>query len=76
LQSKPAPDGLIHIAQTIGTSVSRLAMVGDTINDMLTGRNAGAGLVVGVLSGLAREATLAPLADVVVPDIHSLGLPA
>jgi phosphoglycolate phosphatase len=76
LLSKPAPDGLIHIARAIGTNVSRLAMVGDTTNDMLTGRNAGAGLVVGVLSGLADGAALASLADVVVEDIHSLGSPA
>jgi phosphoglycolate phosphatase len=76
LQSKPAPDGLIHIAQAVGTNVSRLAMVGDTTNDMLTGRNANAGLVVGVLSGLADETTLRSLADVVVKDIHSLASPA
>jgi phosphoglycolate phosphatase len=72
LASKPAPDGLLHIAQTLGVAANRLAMVGDTATDMLAGRSAGAGLVIGVLSGLATADHLAPLADAVVPDIHAL----
>ena len=53
LASKPAPDGLLHIARTLGVAADRLAMVGDTATDMRAGRSAGVGLVVGVLSGLA-----------------------
>ena len=74
LASKPAPDGLLYIARTMGVSANRLAMIGDTATDMLAGRSAGVGLVIGVLSGLATSGHLAPLADAVVPDIHSLGV--
>lgn len=74
LASKPAPDGLLHIAKTVGVPVQRLAMVGDSVGDILTGRAASAGLTVGVLSGPAISAQLAPHADVVVADIHALGV--
>ena len=72
---KPAPDGLLHIAQTLGVAASRLAIVGDTATDMLAGRSAGVGLVIGVLSGLGTADHLAPLADAVVPDIHAVSAP-
>jgi phosphoglycolate phosphatase-like HAD superfamily hydrolase len=36
------------------------------------GRAAGVGLVVGVLSGVAPEALLAPQADVLVPSVAEL----
>jgi len=74
LASKPAPDGLLYIARTMGVSANRLAMIGDTATDMLAGRSAGVGLVIGVLSGLATAGHLAPLADAVVPDIHALSI--
>jgi HAD superfamily hydrolase (TIGR01549 family) len=74
LASKPAPDGLLHIARTLGFAANRLAMVGDTATDMLAGRSARVGFLMGVLSGLATADHLAPLADVVVPDIHALSV--
>jgi phosphoglycolate phosphatase len=74
LAPKPAPAGLFHIARTLGVAADRLAMVGDTATDMLAGRSAGVGLVVGVLSGLATADHLAPLADAVVQDIHALSI--
>jgi hypothetical protein len=39
---------------------------------MQAGRSAGAGFVVGVLSGLATASHLAPLADAIVPDVHAV----
>src|SRR5262245_20757707 len=74
LGSKPAPDGLLHIARTLGVAADRLAMVGDTATDMRAGRSAGVGLVVGVLSGLATADHLAPLADAIVPNIHAVSV--
>jgi phosphoglycolate phosphatase len=74
LAPKPAPDGLLHIARTLGVAENRLAMVGDTATDMLSGRSAGVDLVIGVLSGLGTADHLAPLADAVVPDIHALSV--
>ncbi len=72
LAAKPAPDGLLHIAKILGAPAQRLAMIGDSIGDVLTGRAAAAGLTVGVLSGPATAAQLAPHADIVVADIHAL----
>jgi phosphoglycolate phosphatase len=74
LAAKPAPDGLLHIARTLGVPVRRLAMVGDSIGDMLTGRAAGVGLTVGVLSGPATAAQLRPHADALAADIHALSV--
>ena len=74
LASKPAPDGLLHIAGTLGIAPDRLAMVGDSISDMMTGKAAGAGLTIGVLSGPSTAEHLGPHADVIVPDIHALSV--
>jgi len=72
IAAKPAPDGLLHIARSFGVSPRRLAMVGDAASDLMAAGAAGTGLKVGVLSGPARIDQLQDLADVVVPDIHSL----
>lgn len=74
LMVKPAPDGLLHIARCLGLRPERLAMVGDAVSDLTAGRAAGAGLIVGVLSGPATAAHLEPHADVVVADVHALGI--
>jgi hypothetical protein len=37
------------------------------------GRSAGAGLVIGVLSGVGREDELAPLADLILASVVALG---
>jgi phosphoglycolate phosphatase len=47
-------------------------MVGDNTHDLEMGRAAGAGLVVGVLTGSSKTPDLAPLADLVLPDITGL----
>jgi phosphoglycolate phosphatase-like HAD superfamily hydrolase len=72
MDSKPSPAALLHIAKRLGTMANRLAMVGDTTTDLLAGRSAGVGMVVGVLSGLGTHGHLAPLADAVVAGIHEL----
>jgi len=55
-------------------SVKQVAKVGDTVNDMLEGRNAGCGLVVGVLSGEGRREDLLLHSDLVVNKITELDL--
>lgn len=74
LAAKPSPDGLVHIARTFDVPASRLAMVGDSAGDMITGRAAGVGVNVGVLSGPGTADSLAPHADIIVADIHALGV--
>jgi len=57
-------------------NVKRVAKVGDSCRDMEMGRNAGCGLVIGVLSGADKEEELlAAGADIVVDVITSLPLP-
>jgi len=72
LPGKPAPERLLATCQLLGVQVARTAMVGDTVFDLLMGRQAGAGLVVGVLTGASDRATLAAHADVVLNSIAEL----
>lgn len=70
--TKPFPDPVLRIAAAVGIPVARTAVVGDAPSDMRMGRAAGARLVVGVLTGVGDEATLAPLADLVLRSIAEL----
>jgi phosphoglycolate phosphatase len=71
--NKPAPDALYHLSRLINVPPERMAMVGDNTSDLQTGKAAGAGCCLGVLSGTGREQDLHPYADVVlnsVAEIH------
>lgn len=68
---KPEPGMLLAFARTFGLHPAEVLMVGDSLHDLAAGRAAGMPTVA-VLSGLAREAELAPYADVVLPDIGHL----
>lgn len=74
LAAKPAPDGIVHVAQSLDIPLSRIAMIGDTTTDLQAARAAGAGLVIGVLSGLDSARKLAEIADAVLPDLHAVEL--
>lgn len=70
--AKPAP-GMIRAAQKHwGLAPERTAMVGDSPADLLAGRAAGCGLVIGVLSGASGRDVLEPLADLMLEDVHGL----
>jgi phosphoglycolate phosphatase len=69
---KPAPDVILAFADMAGMRASEIAMVGDNRHDLETGRAAGAGLVVGVLSGTGTHETLSPLADVIIDTVVDL----
>jgi phosphoglycolate phosphatase len=68
------PDtGLVHaFCGVSGLAPWQVAMVGDTPADLEMGRNAGCGLVVGVLTGGAPARRLAPLADHVIASVMEL----
>ena len=51
---KPAPDAPLLLLRELGIAPSECAFVGDTSVDVETGRNMGAGLVVGVLWGFRQ----------------------
>ncbi|MBF1992904.1 HAD family hydrolase [Staphylococcus schleiferi] len=66
------PDArLLQPLWDMGVQGEALVMVGDTDNDMLTGKNAGSALNVGVRTGLGQEATF-EAADVVIDDVSQL----
>lgn len=69
--AKPGPGQLLAFAEAASLDPSRVVMVGDSAHDLLAGRAAGMATV-GVLTGLAQARDLAPLADVVLPDIGDL----
>lgn len=69
---KPAPDVLVAFADMAGLKAGEIAMVGDNRHDLETGRSAGSGLIVGVLSGTGTRETLAPLADVILDSVADL----
>ena len=50
-------------------SVENVAKIGDSIMDAIEGRNSGAGLVVGVLSGTGTRSDLSYRCDIIVDDI-------
>ena len=70
--NKPAPDPVLRICERLGIPTIRTAVVGDSPADLRMGRAAGAGRVIAVLTGVGDEATLAPLADVVITSIEEL----
>ena len=71
MAQKPMPEPLLAFCDAIGVAPNRAIMVGDSTHDLIAGRLAGMGTV-GVLTGMADAGTLAPHADVVLPDIGHL----
>lgn len=69
--AKPGPGQLLAFAAATGLSPANVVMVGDSRHDLMAGRAAGM-RTVGVLTGIAKAADLAPLADAVLPDIGAL----
>jgi phosphoglycolate phosphatase len=70
--AKPDPAMLLALCATVGVPPDRTAIVGDTPADLAMGRAAGAGRVVGVLSGVGSRDELARLADAVLSSIGEL----
>ncbi len=69
---KPGPGMPNAFAAAIGVLPSETVMVGDSVHDLGAGRAAGCALSVGVLTGPATEAELAPEGDIVLPSIADL----
>lgn len=73
-RGRPYPDlPLTALLRTGASSVEGMVVVGDTASDIASGINAGAGLVVGVLTGSHDEQTLLDAgADAVLPSVADL----
>jgi phosphoglycolate phosphatase len=69
--AKPDAAPLLAVARLIDVRPDRVAMVGDSRHDLAAGRAAGM-VTVGVLTGPAKAADLADLADVVLSSIAEL----
>lgn len=71
ITAKPAADMVAHLCRACGVPPGRTAVVGDSPADMAMGRAAGAGLVLGVLTGIGTRADLLA-ADRIVDSVEAL----
>ncbi len=69
---KPQPGMIKAFCRQQNLQPEEIAMVGDTNHDLAMGKNAGAGLIVGVLSGTNQREHLEVLADIVLNDAREL----
>jgi phosphoglycolate phosphatase len=69
---KPEPGMVLGFAQVTGLTPREILVVGDNSHDMMMGRNASAGLTIGVLTGTGTRETLGPLCDYCVSDITEI----
>jgi phosphoglycolate phosphatase len=69
--NKPSPEPVLHLCRAIGVTPVQAVVVGDSPADVAMGRLAGAGLVVGVRSGVGGDADLAD-ADHIVDSVADL----
>ncbi len=70
--AKPDPRVVHAFGARTGLASAQLAVVGDAVSDLCMARDAGAGLAVGVLTGVTPRAALAPVADHVLDSVADL----
>ncbi len=71
-RQKPAPDPLLAAAKAVAVSLAETVVVGDAEADLRMARSAGAGLAVGVLTGVGSRRTLGPLADLILDSVAEI----
>lgn len=69
--AKPSAQPLLHCAANMGLAPHECLMVGDSLHDLRAGQAAGM-MTLGVLTGPANKAELAPYADFILPSLHHL----
>ncbi|MBI2776466.1 MAG: HAD family hydrolase [Chloroflexi bacterium] len=69
---KPSPDAVHRICREIGVPELETAVIGDSPADLAMGRAAGAGRVIGVLSGVGDRAALAGHCDLLLGSVAEL----
>ena len=69
---KPGPGMVLAFCEALAVTPIQTIVVGDNKHDIEMGRNAGAGLCVGVLTGTSTRDELESIADVVYEDISGL----
>jgi phosphoglycolate phosphatase len=69
---KPAPDMILKACELTGCLPSDTVMVGDSLGDVLMGRNAHVKACIGVFAGATSKERLEAAADVVIPSVAEL----
>lgn len=69
---KPEAGMVLAFCEAVSISPAQTIVVGDNLHDIEMGRNAGAGLCVGVLTGTSTRDELEAIADVVYDNIGGL----
>ena len=72
IPSKPAPDMALFLCSQMNIEPSRVMVIGDTASDLKMARAAGAGMAVGVLSGVSSAKDLVGFADALFESIEEL----
>jgi phosphoglycolate phosphatase-like HAD superfamily hydrolase len=72
IRTKPAPDMVMAVCECLNVRPGNVIVVGDTVADLQMARSAGAGYVIGVLSGVGSLANLTPLADILIDTVDTL----
>lgn len=72
IPSKPAPDMVLTLCERMKIDPAKTMVIGDTISDLKMARASGAGLAVGVLSGVSSARDLAPHADLLLESVDEL----
>ena len=72
IRAKPAPDMVTAICQRMNVDPCNVLVIGDTVADLQMARCAGAGYVIGVLSGVGSLANLTPLADILIDTVDTI----
>ena len=70
--TKPEADMVLAFCQSQSLKPAEVIVVGDNNHDIEMGRNANAGLCIGVLTGTSTRDELEKIADVVLDDIRKL----
>jgi phosphoglycolate phosphatase-like HAD superfamily hydrolase len=70
--AKPSPVPLLKLGRQFSVHPDRIMMVGDTVCDMMTGRNAEVGCCLAVRTGASEQEALAACAHAVVDSVHDI----
>jgi phosphoglycolate phosphatase len=72
IKAKPAPDMVTTICQRMDVHPRNVIVIGDTVADLQMAHCAGAGHIIGVLSGVGSLTNLTPLADILIDTVDTL----
>ncbi|MBS1239003.1 MAG: haloacid dehalogenase-like hydrolase, partial [Deltaproteobacteria bacterium] len=73
-RSKPDPEMIRIILDRLGVDRSQAVMVGDALNDIQMGANAGLKASIGVLTGFATAEQMRALTSFVAQDVSELAV--